>query len=111
MVVLVARMKWKVCLAILGAFLFSNLRAAEKPYTTWREYGGSIDSMQYSALSQINKTNVAKLKPVWFFHVGGEPVHLPFNPLVIEKVMYVSGPRAEVVALDALTGKQLWVST
>ena len=38
----------------------------EKPYTTWRDYGGSADSMQYSALTQINKTNVAQLELAWF---------------------------------------------
>jgi quinoprotein glucose dehydrogenase len=104
-------MKWKVSLAMACVLVSAPLRGAEKPYTTWREYGGSIDSMQYSALSQVNKSNVSQLKTAWFFQVTGDAVHLPFNPLVIDKVMYVSGPRAEVVALDALTGKQLWVST
>ena len=28
------------------------------PYTTWSDFAGGPDGMQYSALTQINKTNV-----------------------------------------------------
>jgi quinoprotein glucose dehydrogenase len=34
-----------------------------------------------------------------------------FNPLIVDNVMYVSGVRGVVVALDATTGKELWMST
>jgi quinoprotein glucose dehydrogenase len=79
-------------------------------YTTWSDYGGSSDSMQYSALAQITRANVATLQPVWFYRVAGDPVRLPFNPLIVENVMYVAGTKNVVVALDAATGKELWVS-
>jgi quinoprotein glucose dehydrogenase len=81
------------------------------PYTTWSDYGGSADSMQYSALTQINKDNVASLQEAWFFPVLGDPVRLPFNPLVIDDAMYVAGTKGVVVALDATSGKPLWTST
>jgi quinoprotein glucose dehydrogenase len=81
-----------------------------RPYTTWSEYGGSADSMQYSALDQINRTNVKALEPAWFYRVAGDPVRLPFNPLIVEGVMYVAGTKNVVVALDATTGKELWTS-
>lgn len=67
--------------------------------------------MQYSALTQINRTNVTRLKPAWFFQVTGDPQHLPFNPLIVDKTMYVAGPQGAVVALDATTGKELWTAT
>jgi quinoprotein glucose dehydrogenase len=82
-----------------------------KPYTTWSQYGGSADSMQYSALAQINKSNVAQLEPAWFYPVPGEPERLPFNPLIVDETMYVAGVKGMVVALDATTGKELWTST
>lgn len=81
------------------------------PYTTWSDYAGSADSMQYSALSQIDKANVAKLQPAWFYRVEGDPVRLPFNPLVVDGVMYVAGAKDVVVALDAATGREIWRST
>jgi quinoprotein glucose dehydrogenase len=81
-----------------------------KPYTTWSDYGGSADSMQYSALAQVNRSNVKQLEPAWFYLVAGEPVRLPFNPLIVDDVMYVAGTKNVVVALDAATGKPLWTS-
>ena len=82
-----------------------------QPYSKWDQYGGSSDSMQYSALAQINKSNVKQLQPAWFYAVHGETERLVFNPLVVDNVMYVSGVRGVLVALDATTGKELWMST
>ena len=82
-----------------------------RPYTTWDQYGGSSDSMQYPALAQINKTNVTQLERAWLYPVPGEPDRLQFNPLIVGNVMYVAGVRGVVVALDAETGKELWMST
>jgi len=78
------------------------------PYTTWSAYGGSADGMQYSALTQINKTNVSKLELAWIYPVLGR-TDLDFNPLVVDNVMYLAGEQNRaVVALDAATGKVLW---
>ena len=81
-----------------------------QPYTTWSDYGGSADSMQYSALTQINRTNVKQLEPAWFYPVPGEALRLVFNPIVVDDTMYVAGANGVVVALDALTGKERWAS-
>ena len=81
---------------------------AKARYTTWSDYGGSADSMQYSALTQINKTNVSQLELAWFYPVPDRTGNFGFNPLVIDGVMYVLGPRNSIFALDAATGKQVW---
>jgi quinoprotein glucose dehydrogenase len=83
---------------------------SKKAYTTWSDYAGSPDSMQYSALTEINRSNVAQLAEAWFYPVPGEPERIVFNPLVVDDVMYVAGPKNVVVALDAVTGKELWKS-
>ena len=44
--------------------------AHAQQYTTWREYGGGAHSSQYSALKQIDKSNVAKLEIAWTFPTG-----------------------------------------
>jgi quinoprotein glucose dehydrogenase len=67
--------------------------------------------MQYSALAQITRSNVKQLQSRWFYPVPGDSVRLPFNPLVVDEVMYVAGAKDAVVALDATTGKELWTST
>src|SRR6185503_19310425 len=79
---------------------------AQKPYTTWNTYGGGGHSSQYSALNQINKSNVAKLEVAWSFPVGERSY--VFNPIVVDRVMYVLARDNEIVALDAATGRELW---
>lgn len=84
----------------------SNSSAA---YTTWREYGGSPDDAQYSALSQINRSNVTELKQVWFYPAGNNGFRFGSNPIVIDGVAYVIGVNNSVAALDAATGRQIWI--
>ena len=92
------------CSALLIACWASATNA--QPYTTWRTYGGAADSSQYSALTQINKSNVAQLTVAWTFPTGERS--FSFNPLVIDRTMYVTARDNEIVALDAVTGKELW---
>ncbi len=80
----------------------------KQPYTTWRDFGGTADSMQYSALTQINKTNVSKLELAWTYLAPGRGGGSPFSPLIADNMMYVIGEGPAIVALDATTGKQLW---
>src|SRR5687767_13934482 len=98
-------------LAVVAAGQSPAPRPGTAPYTTWRDYGGSADSMQYSALTQIDRTNVSRLEQVWFYPVDGDAARLPFNPIVVDGVMYVAGVKDVVVALDARTGKPMWTST
>jgi quinoprotein glucose dehydrogenase len=64
--------------------------------------------MQYSALTQINRSNVSQLEQVWFYPAVGR-TGFAFSPLIVGKVMYVAGKEnLSVVALDAPTGKEIW---
>src|SRR4051794_40235969 len=49
-------------LAAASAFLCQG-----QDYKTWADYGGSPDSAQYSALTQIDRSNVTRLKVAWKF--------------------------------------------
>jgi quinoprotein glucose dehydrogenase len=80
---------------------------AGRPHTTWNDYGGGPDASQYSALSQINRSNVRELQVAWTFPTGDEGGYL-FNPIVVDGVMYVLARGSAIVALDAATGKELW---
>src|SRR5262245_3395477 len=69
-------------------------------------YGMGYHQNRYSPLAQINKGNVKRLVPVWNLSLDnqfGEQA----QPLVYDGVMYVSNARW-TVAIDAVTGKQLW---
>ncbi len=76
-------------------------------HVTWSDYSGSPDSAQYSALEQINRSNVAKLEIAWTYATGDNNKYF-FNPLVVDSVMYVLAKNNSIVALDAATGKEIW---
>ncbi|MGE0406631.1 MAG: PQQ-binding-like beta-propeller repeat protein, partial [Candidatus Korobacteraceae bacterium] len=85
-----------------------ELTSSRQPYTAWSDYGGSSDSMQYSALQQINRDNVGQLELAWSHLVPGTSARFGFNPLVVDDRMYVLGKDRTIVALDAATGSPLW---
>jgi quinoprotein glucose dehydrogenase len=95
-------------LLLLLTSLSTPQSALKQPYTTWSDYGGSADSMQYSALKQINRSNVKDLQLVWSHPAPGPAGRFAFSPLVVDNVMYVVSKDNTIVALDAATGKQIW---
>jgi quinoprotein glucose dehydrogenase len=84
--------------------------ALAQDHASWRDYGGAADSAQYSALKQIDRTNVAKLQVAWTYPTGDAQKY-SFNPLMADGVLYVLARRNSIVALDAATGKELWAYT
>ena len=54
-------------------------QAGPRLYATWSQPGGSLESAQYSALKQINKTNVHQLELQWFHPAPG-----PVGPLRVQ---------------------------
>jgi quinoprotein glucose dehydrogenase len=81
---------------------------SQQPYTTWSDYGGSADTMQYSALQQIDKSNVSKVERAWFYPAPGPNGRFAFSPLVVDGALYVVGKDSIITALDATSGKELW---
>ena len=79
-----------------------------RPYTTWSDYAGSADSMQYSALTQIDRSNVRQLELVWHYPLPEVRGNLGFNPVIVDGVMYVVGRSNSIVAMNAATGEEVW---
>ncbi len=76
----------------------------------WPSYGGGLDDIRYSRLHQITKDNVKDLRVAWTFDTGDAFSGSEFqcNPLVVGGVLYATTPKANVVALDAATGRLRW---
>jgi len=70
-------------------------------------YWGGYDGHHFSELKQIDTSNVARLQARWATPLPG-PSALESLPLVVDGIMYVSGPPGDVYALDAKTGLTLW---
>src|SRR4051812_24277719 len=77
-------------------------------HAAWRDYAGAADGAQFSALDQINRSNVSQLRVAWTYPTGDGSKYL-FNPVVVDRTMYVLARDNSIVALDAATGRELWV--
>jgi quinoprotein glucose dehydrogenase len=75
---------------------------------SWNEYLGGPDSSHYSPLKQVNTRNVDKLAVAWNYETGDE-LSYTFCPLVVDNIAYVAARQGSLVAVDAATGKELWV--
>ena len=82
--------------------------AAGQNHKQWADYGGSPDSSHFVALDQINKSNVSQLQVAWVYPTEDNHAYL-FNPLIAGNVMYVLAKNSSLVALNAATGKELWI--
>src|SRR5262245_19203485 len=78
----------------------------------WITNGGNIYNQRYSPLKQINRDNVATLKPAWRTHLNGSGTDSKYSgqaqPLVYDGVIYIPTGANDVFALDVDTGKFLW---
>jgi quinoprotein glucose dehydrogenase len=90
-----------VAVALVSVVTFSAPAAQRRGKTL-----PGLDSSNYFPFDQINKSNVSQLEVAWFY-----PYAAPtFSPVFANDVLYGLGRNASaVVALDAATGKELWV--
>lgn len=84
-----------------------------KSYETWEAYGGSYQTIRYSSHQQIDTSNVLELAEAWVYEsengadVSGKQIQC--NPIVVDGVLYGTSPRLKLFAVDAATGKEIWV--
>ena len=85
------------------------LNAVKEPHN-WLTYSGSYKSERYSTLDQITPANVRNLELQWIFQVRtlGAADKFEATPIVVDGVLYTVSPPNDVVALDAVTGRQFW---
>jgi alcohol dehydrogenase (cytochrome c) len=72
----------------------------------WPTYNGDPGGNRYTTLTQINKTNVARLAPRWMASIP-DAGQLQVTPVVVDGIMYVTAPN-ECYALDAGSGRRIW---
>ena len=72
---------------------------------SWTDYGGGPDSSHYVKSKQITKANVGQLDVAWVYPPGRnwiQPHRRRQRPLRL-------GRNSSIVALDATSGKEIWV--
>ena len=92
-----------------------RIRNATSEPENWLTYYGTYDAQRHSGLDQINKDNVKRLSAAWVFQAGSVGLHsgsstysFEASPLVVDGVMFVSGPEGKLWAIDGKTGEELW---
>ena len=74
----------------------------------WLSVHGDYTGQRHSPLTQITPANAAQLTPVWTFQTGGVQGQFEATPIVIDGVLYYTGPQNHAWAVDAKTGKEVW---
>jgi quinoprotein glucose dehydrogenase len=77
-------------------------------FLTWQRSHGDNGGMRYSALSQINRRNVADLTAAWTYHSHDSGTPLECNPIIVGDRMFTPTPGENVVAVNATNGVELW---
>jgi alcohol dehydrogenase (cytochrome c) len=74
--------------------------------SNWPSYNGDYTGRRYSALRQINTSNVSQLRTQWVFHTPNSS-HLEVTPVEIDGILFVTSAN-DAYALDAQTGRTVW---
>lgn len=91
--------------------------AGEVPDEEWHAYGRTSAGQRYSPLAQITSDNLDEMEEVWRYRTGeirdpeDDPVETTYEatPLIVDNRLYVCTPFGTVIALDPVSGEELWV--
>ena len=87
---------------------FERIRDANKEPQNWLTYSGGLSSQRHSLLTTIRPANARDLELKWVFQSRSLERH-QVTPLVVDGTMYTIQSPNDVIALNAATGKQIWV--
>lgn len=74
---------------------------------SWLNYSGDYGGQRHSPLTQVTPANVGQLSVQWAFQTG-QLGKFEATPIVLNGVIYITGPNNAAWAIDARTGRQLW---
>src|SRR5579863_4240137 len=91
--------------ALFMAVLSLSISGQTRQPKEWRDYAGSPEGTRYVDLNQIAKSNIDKLDITWTYPWA----ETGFNPIVAHGVIYTKARNKSMVALDAASGKEIWI--
>ena len=90
------------------AVSFDRILHADREPQNWLTYSGTLRGIRHSPLTQVTPSNVKDLEKAWFWQVDSRQ-KFESTPLVVDGVMYTVRAPNDVVALDAATGRVIWI--
>src|SRR5712691_5378685 len=100
-----------VVISVIFAFAAgpSAQRATAPKNANWPLHNLDLAGSRFSALDQINTSNVKSLVPRWLFQHGViDGVSNQTTPVMVDGTAYVTDARGSVYAVDAADGQLLW---
>ncbi len=76
--------------------------------TEWTTPGLNLAETRCSPVDQIDSDNVGRLGLAWSWEIPRTGARLEATPLISDGMLYATGPRSFVYALDARTGEEIW---
>src|SRR4029077_17138872 len=83
------------------------LNSAKEPQN-WVTYSGDYAGHRFSGLDQVNTGNVRSLVAKWVYQTGATG-KFETTPLVVDGILYGTGPDDRAFALDARSGRPIWL--
>ncbi len=76
----------------------------------WPAHNYDLSNARNTSATNINATNVSKLKPLWRFKLPyiGQFGAYASNPIVLNGIVYIEDPDSNVYALNQQTGAVMW---
>src|SRR5690242_8621771 len=99
------RVSFSVITFALGVLVCAGVAIASRSTKWWSDNLHGPDSSNYVDSDQIKKSNVSQLEVAWFYPYAQSG----FNPIVVDNVMYLLGRNSSLIAVDATTGKEIWI--
>ena len=84
-----------------------RLLNADQTPEDWLSYGRNYAEERYSTLDQINHSNLNQLGLAWSLNLNNRR-GIEATPIVVDGIMYVTGPWSLVYAIDARKGTLIW---
>jgi PQQ-dependent dehydrogenase (methanol/ethanol family) len=86
----------------------ARIAAADSEPQNWLTHGRTYSEQRFSPLRAIDENNVTRLGLAWYYDLATTR-GVEATPLVVDGVMYTTSAWSIVYALDAKTGRELWV--
>ncbi len=102
--------------AVFTTVVFAQNPDSLSSGSEWTQYRGNLAGTGYSPLQQINQQNVGDLQSAWSYSLLANALDADDNPrspnsqatpIVVAGVMYLPAAN-RVIALDPISGRELW---
>jgi len=91
-----------------GQVTFERLLNSAKEPQNWLTYSGDYAGRRFSGLEEVNTNNAHSLVVKWVYQTAATG-KLETTPLVADGVLYATGQDDRAFALDARTGRPIWL--